>query len=205
MSREHLCVSLVPLFNHLSIENQKKINEIAQHIIVEKGATIFSPYSDSELIIVARGNMKVYQLSSNGKEQLLRIVEPGGYEGENQLFGAKNEVLYGEALEQTEICVIRQAEFQQILLEHPQLSLKLLEINAKKSVSAEQQAQFLMMEKIEERLATYLLNLSKSCDSLTVKLPMLMKELSAFLGTTPETLSRKLKFLEERKYIKRTR
>lgn len=203
MSHEHLCVTLVPLFNHLDLDDQKKINEIAEHVIVDKGETIFSPYSDSELIIVAKGNMKVYQLSSNGKEQLLRVVEPGGYEGENQLFGAKNDNLFGEALEKTELCVLRQEDFQNILLEHPQISLKLLEINAQKSVSAEQQAQFLMMEKVEERLATYLINLSKSQNSLTFKLPLLMKELAAFLGTTPETLSRKLKLLEDERYLSR--
>ncbi len=203
MSHEHLCVTLVPLFNHLDLDDQKKINEIAEHVIVDKGETIFSPYSDSELIIVAKGNMKVYQLSSNGKEQLLRVVEPGGYEGENQLFGAKNEILFGEALEKTELCVLKQEDFQNILLEHPQLSLKLLEINAQKSVSAEQQAQFLVMEKVEERLATYLINLSKSQNSLTFKLPLLMKELAAFLGTTPETLSRKFKFLEDERYLSR--
>lgn len=203
MSHEHLCVTLVPLFNHLDLDDQKKINEIAEHVIVDKGETIFSPYSDSKLIIVAKGNMKVYQLSSNGKEQLLRVVEPGGYEGENQLFGAKNDFLFGEALEKTELCVLRQEDFQNILLEHPQISLKLLEINAQKSVSAEQQAQFLMMEKVEERLATYLINLSKSQNSLTFKLPLLMKELAAFLGTTPETLSRKFKLLEDERYLSR--
>ena len=137
------------------------------------------------------------------KEQLLRVVEPGGYEGENQLFGAKNDILFGEALEKTELCVLRQEDFQNILLEHPQISLKLLEINAQKSVSAEQQAQFLMMEKVEERLATYLINLSKSQNSLTFKLPLLLKELAAFLGTTPETLSRKFKLLEDERYLSR--
>lgn len=203
MSHNHLCVTRVPLFNHLDIEDQKKINELAQHIIVDKGETIFSPYSDSELIIVSKGNMKVFQLSSNGKEQLLRIVEPGGYENENQLFGAKNETLFGEALERTELCVLKQDDFKELLLEHPQLSLKLLEINATKAVFSEHQAQFLVMEKIEERLAMYLLNLSKSQGSNKFRLPMLMKELSAFLGTTPETLSRKFKELETRAYISR--
>lgn len=197
MSHEHLCITLVPLFNHLDLNDQKKINEITEHIIVDKGETIFSPYSDSKLIIVAKGNMKVYQLSSNGKEQLLRVVEPGGYEGENQLFGAKNDILFGEALEKTELCILKQECFQNILLEYPQLSLKLLEINAQKSVSSEQQAQFLMIEKIEERLATYLINLSKSHKSLKFNLPLLMKELATFIGTTQETLSRKFRLLED--------
>ena len=57
--------------------------------------------------------------------------------------------------------------------------------------------------KVEERLATYLINLSKSQNSLTFKLPLLMKELAAFLGTTPETLSRKFKLLEDERYLSR--
>ncbi|WP_029451019.1 Crp/Fnr family transcriptional regulator [Clostridium algidicarnis] len=205
MTYNHLCVSLVPLFNHLNIEDQKKINELVTHHLVEKGELVFSPDEEAQLIIVARGNMKVYQLSVTGKEQLLRVVEPGGYEGENQLFGADNNTLFGEALEQTEVCVLRQSDFQKLLLKYPQITLKLLEINAEKSLKLEQQTQFLVMEKVEERLATYLINLSKVKEENCVVLPMKMKELAAFLGTTPETLSRKFKLLEKEGLIKRDR
>ncbi|MBB6631691.1 Crp/Fnr family transcriptional regulator [Clostridium algidicarnis] len=203
MTYNHLCVSLVPLFNHLNIEDQKKINELVTHHLVEKGELVFSPDEEAQLIIVARGNMKVYQLSVTGKEQLLRVVEPGGYEGENQLFGADNNTLFGEALEQTEVCVLRQSDFQKLLLKYPQITLKLLEINAEKSLKLEQQTQFLVMEKVEERLATYLINLSKVKEENCVVLPMKMKELAAFLGTTPETLSRKFKLLEKDGFIRR--
>ncbi|MDU5334200.1 Crp/Fnr family transcriptional regulator [Enterococcus sp.] len=203
MSQEHLCVSLVPLFNHLVQDDQKKIHALVNHRIVDKGEQIFTPDGEEQLVIVARGNMKVYQLSSNGKEQVLRVVEPGGYEGENQLFGVRNDVLFGEALETTEVCILKQQDFSDLLLKYPQLSLKLLEINAAKSVRTEQQTQFLMMEKVEERLATYLLDLAKATRKNTFDLPMKMKELALFLGTTPETLSRKFKLLEKEQLIRR--
>lgn len=192
---EHLCVTLVPLFNHLDLTDQRKINQLVSHHSVEKGALIFQP-GDKKLVIIARGSMKVYQLSANGKEQLLRVVEPGGHEGDNQLFGATNETIFGEALEKTEVCILNQADFNRLLLNYPPLALKLLEMNARKSLQLEQQTQFLSMEKVEERLAIYLLNLVKSEGALTFTLPMKMKELATFLGTTPETLSRKLKRLE---------
>lgn len=201
MDKEHLCVTLVPLFNHLELDDQKKINQLVTHRFAEKGEQIFTPESDAQLIIVARGALKVYQLSASGKEQLLRVVEPGGYEGENQLFGAVNEVIFGEALEKTEICILKKSDFTELLLKYPQITLKLLEINADKSLTLEQQTQFLMMEKVEERLATYLLNLGKAMHKNQVHLPMKMKELAAFLGTTPETLSRKFKLLEEANLI----
>lgn len=201
---EHICVSLVPLFNHLDLADQKKINQLAKHRSFEKGEQIFQP-EDQNLIIVAQGSMKVYQLSPSGKEQLLRIVEPGGYEGENKLFGAVDEITFGEALKHTEICFLNQKEFHQLLIHYPQLTLKLLAINAEKTLQLEQQTQFLSMEKVEERLAAYLLNLEKATANKTITLPMKMKELATFLGTTPETLSRKFKLLEQLKWIERDR
>lgn len=205
MNHEHLCVSLVPLFNHLDITDQQRIHALVKHQVIEKGEQIFTPAGTAQLVIVAHGNMKVYQLSSNGKEQVLRVVEPGGYEGENQLFGVRNEVLFSEALETTEVCILRQQDFSELLLSYPQLSLKLLEINAQKMLKVEKQTQFLMMEKVEERLATYLLDLAKVAHTKTFVLPMKMKELAYFLGTTPETLSRKFKLLEQQQLIKRER
>lgn len=192
---EHLCVTLVPLFNHLDITEQEKINSLIYHRHFQKGEEIFQ-LGDEKLVIVARGKMKVYQLSANGKEQLLRVVNPGGYEGENQLFGAKNESLIGEAIEATEVCVLTKKDFNALLLEYPQLMLKLLQLNAQKSLQLEQQTHFLTMERIEERLATYLLNLAQAQNTTHPILPMKMKELATFLGTTPETLSRKFKLLE---------
>lgn len=203
MTHEHICVTLVPLFNHLDLEEQRKINQLVTHQVFEKGEQIVTPEGDPQLVIVARGNMKVYQLSPAGREQLLRVVEPGGYEGESQLFGAQNDTLFGEALQQTEVCVLKHQDFQQLLLRYPQLSLRLLEINAEKMTKVEQQTQFLMMEKVEERLATYLLDLYKVSGGANVTIPMKMKELAAFLGTTPETLSRKLKLLEDHQLIQR--
>ncbi|AYW46805.1 Crp/Fnr family transcriptional regulator [Tetragenococcus koreensis] len=203
MQEEHLCVTLVPLFNHLELEDQKRIHQLVRHVTYEKGEAIVSPYDDPQLVIVAKGLLKVYQLFPSGKEQLLRVVEPGGYEGENALFGVKNNNLFSESLQKTEVCVLKQSDFQKLLKDYPQLSLKLLTINAEKNAKVEEQTQFLTMERIEERLATYLLDLAKAAESSQVKIPMKMKELAGFLGTTPETLSRKLKTLEEAQLIKR--
>ncbi|MHA3065906.1 Crp/Fnr family transcriptional regulator [Lacticaseibacillus saniviri] len=203
MTDQHRCVTLVPLFNHLPDTDQARVNQLVSHQTVSKGEQILAPDSDPRLVIVARGSMKVYQLSASGREQLLRVVEPGGYEGENVLFGARNENLFSEALQQTEVCVLRQDDFQALLLKYPQISLKLLEINANKMMGVEQQAQFLSMARVEERLASYLLDLAKASSSSRVQIPMKMRELATHLGTTPETLSRKLKQFADAQWIER--
>lgn len=199
----HMCVTLVPLFNHLSVEEQAEINKLASHKHYQKNETIFPP-GDEQLDIVARGSIKVYQLSANGKEQLLRVVEPGGYEGENQLFGIENETLFAEALEGTEICTISKQAFNQVMLKNPKIAIKLFEMSAQKMVQLEKQSQLLSMERVEERLASYLLDLAKVTETDQVTLPMKMKDIAQFLGTTPETLSRKFSLFESQGYISRT-
>lgn len=204
-THEHICVSIVPLFNHLDFSDQKRIKErvISKHY--DKGEVVFSPDSDDQLTIVSRGRMKIYRLSENGKERLLRVAEPGDYDGESSLFGVTNDNMFAEALEKTEVCFLRQSDFQALLKEYPDLSLKLLTINAQKSAQSELQTQLLWMEKIEQRIAFYLSNLSYELDLEAFELPMQMKDIANYLGTSPETLSRELKRLETAQIITRTR
>lgn len=68
----------------------------------------------------------------------------------------------------------------------------------------ENQTRFLTMENVETRLATYLQTLSLQISpSSHLTLPMKMKDLASYLGTTPETLSRKLHNLEDKEIISR--
>ena len=55
-----------------------QVEQVVNHKIFEKGETVISPFAVPQLAIVAHGSLKIYQLSSAGKEQLLRVIEPGG-------------------------------------------------------------------------------------------------------------------------------
>lgn len=203
--KEHHCTSIVPLFNHLSEEEQDKIESLVIHRHFNKGETVWQPGDDPLLIIVASGSMKVYMIAGNGREQLLRLLTPGSYEGANALLGARAQDLFIDTLEATDACLLRKSDFTALLEKTPKLALKLLEINAQRMADTENQTRFLMMEKVETRLASYLTALSNENEKDTVEIPMKMKDLSAYLGTTPETLSRKLHLLEEKNIIRRKR
>ena len=144
---QHICVSLVPLFADLPEKDQLKINSLASHRRYQKGETIFQP-GDEKLQIVARGNMKVYQLSASGREQLLRVAQPGDYEGEKQLFGLENDSFFGQAMENTEICSLSKADFNQVLLENPS-SPQAAELSAQKLLETERQT-FLAMSRLKD-------------------------------------------------------
>lgn len=199
--KTHHCVSMVPLFNHLSGEDQEQIDRLVSHRHFHKGETIWQPGNDPLLIIVARGTLKVYMISSSGREQLLRILTPGDYEGVNTLLGAMAQDIFIDSITDTEVCLLRKKDFTALLSRTPQLALKLLELYAQRMADTENQTRFLTME---TRLATYLQALSLHVSpSSHLTLPMKMKDLASYLGTTPETLSRKLHNLEDKEIISR--
>ncbi|HCS10435.1 MAG TPA: Crp/Fnr family transcriptional regulator, partial [Clostridiales bacterium] len=72
------------------------------------------------------------------KEQILKILEVGDFMGELSLF--KNTVLTNsaEALEKTEICVIRSEKVREIIMQRPEIALKFLEKYAERIKHSEE-------------------------------------------------------------------
>ncbi|WP_425486402.1 Crp/Fnr family transcriptional regulator [Gracilibacillus halotolerans] len=63
----------------------------------------------------------------------------------------------------------------------------------------ETQATSVAIETVDKRIAQYLIN--NANENEEVILQMTRKELASYLGTTPETISRKLTEFEEKGYI----
>ncbi|ASN59299.1 Crp/Fnr family transcriptional regulator [Latilactobacillus curvatus] len=200
---QHICAEIVPIFSHLDRDSLVKISAVTHHERVKKGTLVMSPMDQKRLVILAKGSIKVYQLSTAGKEQLLRMMEPGDFEGEKLLFKTEDEPLYGEVLQDSTICTLSRSAFQQLLLAYPEISLKLLEATTDKMTRLEKQANLINIESVESRIVTYLLDLAKASGETEVMIPMKLKELATYIGTTPETLSRKLKQLESHALIER--
>lgn len=200
---DHHCIELVPLFQGLNDTELKRIDSLVHQRTFQRGEMVFEPGEDLQLKIVEHGAVKEYRLAATGDEQLLRVIEPGEYAGEKAIFGIQNEELYGEAVTETQVCMLRYQDFAELLLQAPELSWRLLQLNVEKAAQTEQQVYYLMIGDIEARLANYLLDQRKIAQADTFKLPMKMKDLAMYLGTTPETLSRKFKSLQERKLVGR--
>lgn len=200
---QHICAKTVPLFNQLSQGNLYKITAITRHKTVKENELIFEPFNQNELIILASGSVKIYQLNKSGKEQLLRVMQPGDFEGEKILYGIENQNLYATALKESAICTLNKSEFQKLLYMYPDISQRLLSDFAYKLEMLEKQVELFNAESVESKIATYLIDLSFVQQSEVVTIPFKFKELATYLGTTPETISRKLRKLEQEALIKR--
>ncbi len=202
---EELCVSLVPLFNQLSIDSQRQIEQLVDKRHVQRGTVVVSPDNSDQLVIIEQGTARVYQLNSSGDEQVQRVLAVGEYVGETWLLGVKNVNSYVEMTTTGNICLLRRSDFAQLLRQQPQLTFKLLAGQAALIDELRQQTRLMGLPSIEERLTAYFQLLEKSQGRRTINLPLKLKDLSSYLGTTPETLSRTLNKLEQQGLISRHR
>jgi CRP/FNR family transcriptional regulator, anaerobic regulatory protein len=198
------CVSLVPIFNHLEPEQMDEIMTAARSLSFKKGELVYQAGEQSDsLYIVNTGKIRIYRLSESGKEQLLRILNPGEFTGEHALFTEELHENFAQAMVDTQVCLIKRSDLQELLLKYPTISLKILTQFSKRLEQSEKQTARFATEKVETRLALFLAECLESNDQgYEITLPMSKKDLASYLGTTPETISRKLTDFEAAGLIK---
>ena len=198
------CVSLVPIFNHLEKEQLDEIMVTTQSVLYKKQELIYRAGDEStSLYIIHKGKVRIYRLSESGKEQLVRILNPGDFTGEMALFSESTHETYAEAMVDTKICRIDRSDLQNFLMKYPTISLKILAEFSNRLESSEKQTSRFATEKVETRIALFLVEmLNEELPKTTeVTLPMSKKDLASYLGTTPETISRKFNELEDKGLI----
>ena len=200
------CIQLVPIFNHLEDDQMDEIMYTTQSVSFEKSSMIYRAEEESDaLYIVNKGRVRIYRLAESGKEQLVRILEPGDFTGEMALFSPENtkHESYAETMMDTKICMIKRSDLQEFLLKYPSISLKILSELSQRLEKSEKQTTRFATEKVETRIALFLAEcLDSETNTMEFNLPMTKKDLASYLGTTPETISRKLGDLEDEKLIK---
>lgn len=201
------CISVVPIFNHLEAAQMEEIMKVMKSISYKKGEVLYREGDTSNVLyVVSKGKIRIYRLSESGKEQLLRILNPGDFTGELALFRESIHEAYAEAMIDTDVCMISKNDLQEFLLKYPTISLKILaEFSNRLEISEKQTTRF-VTEKVEARLALFLGECTDGGDSpVEIELPMSKKDLASYLGTTPETISRTLADFEDAGYIKQKR
>ena len=103
----------------------------------------------------------------------------------------------------SEICLLRRQDFLKLIHQQPELSIRLLELSMTKISAMQKQIQLLTLPKVEERLFKYLQMYANEIGQNSFVLPLKLKDLALYLGTTPETLSRKFALLEEQGRLRR--
>ena len=185
-------IPTIPLFNGLPDDQIAAIKQIAIEKQLNKGEIIFSEGEEGKgLFVVAKGRVKVFKVSSEGKEQILHIFGRGQPFGEVPVFAGQRFPANAQAIEKTRVLFFPRVAIVNLIAANPSLALNMLAVMSKKLRQFAVQIENLSLKEMPARLASYLVYLAEEqAEDEVIRLKISKGQLASLLGTIPETLSR---------------
>ena len=190
----------VPLFQGLSREQQWEVAEVARPVQVARGECLYGAGDDvSQLMVVHTGRLKISRVSHDGREQIVRVLEPGDFVGESAFLTGERPDHFATALERGSMCVFRHRDLERLVTAHPSIGLRMLQGVSRRLSETEERLAAVTSVDVGARVARYLVELPATREGgvAVVRLPLAKKDIASLLDTTPESLSRQLTRLQE--------
>jgi len=187
-----------PLFAGLKEEELKKIRAIASLRQVGKKKVLFSEGEEAKgFYVILSGKVKIYKVSSEGKEQILHIVSAPDAFAEAALFLEGIYPAFAETLSDTQLLFFPKRDFIQLIQKNPQLSINMIVTLSHYLKRFALLIEELSLKEVSSRMAKYLIDLSlkfskEGKSPKEVELDLSKTQLASKLGTISETLSRTL-------------
>lgn len=200
MAKPSLCTSRVPIFAGLSYADQIEVHHLARPRQVGRGSIVYREQEPvASLLVVNTGRLRLTKANSDGDEQLLRVLEPGDFIGEESFLTGSYPGHSATAMADTLLCEFRHADLGELLGTFPAIGGAMLGSLATQLARTEERLAAQTLEPVERRVVNYLLELPTRPhdDGLLIELPLTKKDIASYLGTTPESLSRSLRALAE--------
>ena len=186
----------LPYFAHITESVLEALTQQAVHSTFAPGEMIFlEGEASAGLWIVETGRVKAYKISPDGQEYILRFFGPGEtFNDLAALDGAPNPAST-MAVTPVTAYVIPTAVFTHALQNDHQLALDVLQGLVGRARRLVGQVEDLALRPVTARLAHFLL---EQVEDPTLAHPAITRALVAnYLGTTPESVSRSLRVLEQ--------
>ncbi len=200
----HCLIKDSTLFTTLAESELECLKNAVSTIAYVKKETVFFESDECKGLYVVRvGRVKLVRTSKDGKEQIIRILEPGDLLGLEFFHDAANYTSTAVAMEPTELCFIGKKDFFVVLDEEPTISRKILAAMGKELAHAYDRIGNLGLLNASQKLANLLYTLAGEygvkCEDGGVKLHLTLSrlEIAGLLGITHETSIRLLKGFRE--------
>jgi CRP-like cAMP-binding protein len=190
------------LFSYLSPRDLAQLAAIASLQTYRKGQTIFTEGDDANALwVLLKGQVKIFKVGPDGREQVLRIVRAGESFAEAAALSRGAFPASAEATGRSTAVRFPADGFLRLLDTNPQLATNMIVALSQLLRGFAALVDALALRDVPSRLAKYLLDASLRAESDSIVLDVRKTVLAARLGTVSETLSRALRRLRERGLI----
>jgi CRP-like cAMP-binding protein len=189
----------------LGKEELLKIADCKTSYAIKKGEHIFEEGEITNgIYCIKDGVCKLSKLSSNGKDQIVKLVKAGELLGQRSIISEEPANLSAVALEDMEVCFIPKNEIMQFFNQNNQFSMNVMKTICGDLKEADEHMVDMAQKSVKERLAGTLIYLEETFGTETdgtLHLQLSREELAGMIGTATESCIRLLSELNKNNLI----
>src|SRR5262249_10259560 len=174
---------------------------VASSVVVSYGnrQRIFDKGDDGDRLLgVLAGQVRIYVMSSEGRELIMNVIMPGELFGEISLIDGKPRSASAVAIGSTDLMHIKRQDFLALLRSNHDLCLKFMNVLCERVRWTSGLLEDASLLDLPSRLAKRLLNLAhgigeKQGDGIRIGLKLSQTDLGNMLGVTREAVNKQLR------------
>jgi CRP/FNR family cyclic AMP-dependent transcriptional regulator len=196
-------LSMMDILEPLSREEIKELSRRVPDTHFQRGQILYTPYEKNEvLFMLKKGRVRIYRVSTDGREFTLAVMGAGMVFGEMSLTAQRLENAYAEAMEPVIVCKMGRLDFEQLVMDKPQVGLKLTSVLSERLYLAEDRMEDIALKEVPTRLASFLLQLIESEGVVTregYKIPnrYTHRQVATMIGSKRETVTKAFTLLHQ--------
>src|SRR5574337_1814386 len=155
-------LKVIPYFQDLDARALEGIRAHAFEVRLQKGHVLFTEGEPAQAMYVVRsGKVKIFKLSPDGREQVLRIAEAGDCFNEVPIFDDEPNPANAQAVESAALWGIRRDGMRRLVEEHPAIAIGFLKAFAGKLRYFTRKVEDLSFRSVTSRVAKHLLEMAE--------------------------------------------
>lgn len=202
---------LVPFFRDLSDEELEKIRAIVIQRSYKRRSNVFIEGADKEAVyFILNGLVKAFKTDENGNEHIVSFLQTGDMFPHTGFFTQTPYPATAEAIVDTTCLAIPVRSFEQLIINIPEISIKVMDAMSAKIKDLQEKLQQITGHDVQDRGIAFLIKLAENYgrevgDDIHIDLPMTNQEFASTIGTTRETVNRLINQLRKEGIIESKR
>jgi CRP/FNR family cyclic AMP-dependent transcriptional regulator len=203
LQEEIRLLSMVDVLGPLSDEQLEDLARRTPDTFLEQDDILYTPKEGTErLFVLKKGRVQLYEVSGEGEEVTLSVIEDGNVFGEMALTGQSLEGLYVRAIEPSTVVTLRRGDVEDLIRNEPEVGLRLVRDLAERLHASERRYAAMVHKDVPARLATLILTLVEtegvvSSESYLIPNRYTHERLGSMIGCKRVAVTRAFRKLEE--------
>ncbi|QHZ49093.1 Crp/Fnr family transcriptional regulator [Bacillus sp. HSf4] len=195
------------IFSDLNDEEFKQIEQIASKRKYQPRMFVFMEGEEREAVFfIKSGLVKAYKIDEDGNEQVISLLQSGEMFPHVGFFDRSPYPATAEAVQETELIVIRIDDFNHLLMTYPEMTIKVMNLMGKKILDLQERIQGFISKDVQHRLMHALEKLAaehgvRKGKDVYINLPITNQDFANMVGTSRETINRTLNEMKKKKLL----